>query len=579
MSEIKHICCTEDVLLLDVLRIFENSNNYHLPGGIALVVNEVGELLGTVSEGDIRRAMLSGKSLQCQVKEVMNTNPISFKEDLSIKEILEKIPEELLKRKRRSRRYLGKIILTDNSKKPIRILDYHELWEQKVAMHRHLVVVGLGYVGLTMAVVMADAGFLVTGVEVDETRFNMLNSGQSYIHEVGLQDLLKEQIHKNFKVAKELPCDGDVYIISVGTPVIIDSEGKKVPRMTFLESACMSIGMNLKRGNLVVLRSTVPIGTCRNFVKKSLEQFSGLKCGLDFHLSFAPERTAEGKALKELRTLPQIIGGFNNDSLEATAAIFRDLTPTIVKVDSLEAAEMAKLINNTFRDYIFAYSNQIAKIAAHFNIDVFAVINAANEGYVRDPVPLPSPGVGGPCLTKDPHIFASVAEEYNFNAEIFTTGRIINESMHYHVFSQVREKLGELGKELKNTKILVAGLAFKGYPETGDIRNSTSVDIALLFKEAGAEVFAYDAVAIKEEMEEYGLIPVLVPEGFKNMDVVLFLNNHKSFEKLNVFDMVRSMNETPIIYDGWNLFRPDDIISSRPAVYMGLSLIKTSLLP
>jgi UDP-N-acetyl-D-mannosaminuronic acid dehydrogenase len=579
MSEIKHICCSEDFQLLDILGIFENSNTYHLPGGIALVVNEKGELLGTVSEGDIRRAMLSGKSLQSKAKEVMNSNPISFTEELSIKEILEKIPEELQKRKRRSSRFLGKIILTNNFRKPIRVLDYHELWEQKVAMHRHLVVVGLGYVGLTMAVVMADAGFLVTGVEVDETRIKMLNAGQSYIHEVGLQDLLKEQIHKNLKVAKDLPSDGDVYIISVGTPVVTNSEGKKVPIMTFLESACMNIGKNLKRGNLVVLRSTVPIGTCRKFVKTSLEQASGLKCGLDFHLSFAPERTAEGKALKELRTLPQIIGGFNNDSLEATAAVFRDLTPTIVKVDSLEAAEMAKLVNNTFRDYIFAYSNQIAKIAAHFNIDVFGVINAANEGYVRDPVPLPSPGVGGPCLTKDPHIFASVAEEYNFNAEIFTNGRTINESMHHHVFSQVREKLGELGKELKNTKILVAGLAFKGYPETGDIRNSTSVDIALLFKEAGAEVFAYDAVAIKEEMEEYGLIPVSVPEGFKNMDVVLFLNNHKSFEKLNVFDMVRSMNETPIIYDGWNLFRPDDIISSKPAVYMGLSLIKTSLLP
>jgi nucleotide sugar dehydrogenase len=577
MKDIKHLCCIEGNSLLEVLTIFEKASTFNLPSGIALVLDKSGYLKGTVSEGDIRRAMLSGKTLQSQVKEVMKENPISFTEEMSIKEILEKIPEELQKRNRRSSRFLGKIILVDNSGKPTRVLDYHELWEQKVAIHRHLVVVGLGYVGLTMAVVMADAGFLVTGVEVDETRLKMLNEGQSYIHEVGLQDLLKEQIHKNFKVARELPEDGDVYIISVGTPVVSNSGGKKIPIMTFLESACDNIGKNLKRGNLVVLRSTVPIGTCRNFVKIRLEQVSGMKCGLDFHLSFAPERTAEGKALKELRTLPQIIGGYNNDSLEATAAIFRDLTPTIVKVDSLEAAEMAKLINNTFRDYIFAYSNQIAKIAFHFNIDVFGVINAANEGYVRDPVPLPSPGVGGPCLTKDPHIFASVAEEFNFNAEIFTNGRTINESMHYHVFSQVREKLGELGKELKNAQILVAGLAFKGYPETGDIRNSTSVDIALLFKDAGAKVFAYDAVAIKEEMEEYGLVPVSVPEGFKNMDVVLFLNNHKSFEKLNVFDMVRSMNETPIIYDGWNLFRPDDIISSRPAVYMGLSLIKTSL--
>jgi nucleotide sugar dehydrogenase len=304
---------------------------------------------------------------------------------------------------------------------------------------------------------------------------------------------------------------------------------------------------------------------------------SGLKCGFDFHLSFAPERTAEGKALKELRTLPQIIGGFNSDSLEATAAIFRDLTPTIVKVDSLEAAEMAKLMNNSFRDYIFAYSNQVAKIASQFNIDIFGVIKAANEGYIRDPIPLPSPGVGGPCLTKDPHIFASVAQDYSFDPLIFTHGREINESMHNFVFDQVIKQLAILNKDINKCKILVAGIAFKGHPETGDIRNSSSVEIAQFFKNVGAQVFAYDAIALKSEIEEYSFKYVNLPDGFVNMDVVLFLNNHKNFEKLNVYEMVRSMNDSPIIYDGWNLFRPEEITTSRDSVYMSLSLVKSSV--
>ena len=563
--------------ILSALEIFDKAPEFGLPAGIVIVVDNNGLVIGTVTEGDIRRGLLNGFSMDSNLSQVMNIDPIMFDSSLSLKEIAERIPNELVKRNRKSRRFLGKILIVNNAKKPIKVLDYHELWEQKVATHRHLVVIGLGYVGLTMAVVMADAGFQVTGVEVSQERCDMLVKGNSYIHEVGLQELLREQVNKNFKVSNILPDDGDVFIISVGTPVEILDNEKKQPIMRYLDEACIGIGKILKPGNLVILRSTVPIGTCRNFVKAKLEMVSGLVCGVDFNLSFAPERTAEGKALKELRSLPQIIGGFNSDSLEATAAIFRDLTPTIVKVDSLEAAEMAKLINNTFRDYIFAYSNQIAKIASQFNIDVFGVINAANEGYVRDPIPLPSPGVGGPCLTKDPHIFASVAEEYNFEPGIFIHGRHINESMHKHVFDQVVYHLNSIGKFIENSKILVAGLAFKGHPETGDIRNSTSMDIALMFKNNGAQVYGYDAVALKNEIEDYGLIPAEIPEGFNKIDVVLFLNNHKSFEKINVFNMVRSMNNSPIIYDGWNLFRPDDIIASKPSIYIGLSFFKSSI--
>ena len=314
-----------------------------------------------------------------------------------------------------------------------------------------------------------------------------------------------------------------------------------------------------------------------NYVKSKLEEISNLTCGLDFHLSFAPERTAEGKALQELRGLPQIIGGYNKDSLEATAALFRDITPTIIRVDSLEAAEMAKLINNTFRDYIFAYSNQLAIIGSKFNINVVDVIKAANEGYPRDRVPMPSPGVGGPCLTKDPHIFASMSDDYDFNNDIFIQGRNINESMHEHVVTSFREELKSVKKEIAKCKILICGLAFKGNPETGDIRNSSAIEIAkLLFKET-SKIYGYDPVARKEDIEAAGIESVSIPDGFNNADAILFLNNHRSFEKVNLQDMVERMNVHPIVYDSWNLFRPEDILSVKPSVYMGLSFTKTSI--
>lgn len=577
MKKIEYLICKKNDTILDALKVFNSAPSLFLPSGIVIVVNDDGKVSGTVTEGDIRRGLLSGFALNSSLLDVMNPTPIMFNTTLSLKEIAERIPEELERRNRISRRFLGKILIVDNETKPVKILEYHELWEQKVATHRHLVVVGLGYVGLTMAVVMADAGFQVTGVEVSQDKCEMLKNGNSYIHEVGLQELLREHIHKNFKVENILPEDGDVYIISVGTPVEVGSDGKRQPIMRFLDDACIGIGSKLKRGNLVILRSTVPIGTCRNFVKAKLEEASDLVCGVDFNLAFAPERTAEGKALKELRSLPQIIGGYNSDSLEATAAIFRDLTPTIVKVDSLEAAEMAKLINNSFRDYIFAYSNQIAKIAANFNIDVFGVIKAANEGYVRDPVPLPSPGVGGPCLTKDPYIFASVAEMKSFDSTIFIHGRNINESMHDHVFDRVNAQLTQLGKDLSKSRILLAGLAFKGNPETGDIRNSSAVEIGLKFLQNGATVTAYDPVADIEEIKRYGFTPVPFNKAFVGIDAVLFLNNHKSFEKIDMFTAVREMNDYPIVFDGWNVFRAEDIVATRCSVYLNLSLIKSSL--
>jgi nucleotide sugar dehydrogenase len=303
-----------------------------------------------------------------------------------------------------------------------------------------------------------------------------------------------------------------------------------------------------------------------------------LKCGFDFHLSFAPERTAEGRALKELRSLPQIVGGYNRDSLEATAALFRDLTPMIVKVDSLEAAEMAKLLNNSFRDYIFAFSNQCAKIANEFNIDIFKTIEAANNGYVRDPIPYPSPGVGGPCLTKDPYIFATGAQAIENGGEIFTHGRTVNESMIYYVFNKIVEQLNVLGKRLDSCNILICGLAFKGYPETSDLRNSPSIEVANLFKGKVKNLYGHDPIAGDEDLSHYGLIPVNIPEGFNDIDVVLFLNNHKKFEKISVFEMTRKMNDLPIVFDGWNIFHREGILSAKPSVYMGLSFTETSIL-
>lgn len=562
----------------EVFQKFEENAQLGLPTGIVVLADNDKRVIGSITEGDIRRAILKGCSLDSKVEEIAQKKPILFEAGMTYKDILNELPRELETRGRKSKKYLGKIIIVNQDGTLSRVLDYHQLWEQRVATHRHVVVIGLGYVGLTLAMVLAEEGFLVTGVDADEKKINRLKSNNSYVFENGLPEILREQLGKNFIPTTNLPEDGDVFVISVGTPVSSIKPGESpAPNLKYIELVSEQVGSRLKQGNLVILRSTVPIGTCRNTVIPIIEKHSGLECGKDFHLAFAPERTAEGKALKELRSLPQIIGGFNEESVEATAALFRELTPTIVRVSSLEAAETVKLINNSFRDLIFAYANHVTQLISSFNIDVFEVINAANQGYPRDPVPLPSPGVGGPCLTKDPYIFARVAKDQPSKMTLFEHGRIANESMHSFLVERLETVLASVGKQLENSSVLICGLAFKGHPETGDIRNSSAVEIYHILENRVGQIYGHDPVAEQADIIEEGINFVDLYEGFKDVDAVLFLNNNRFYEKLDIFKMTRLLAEKPIILDGWSLFRADEILSIRPAIYMGLSHIKSSI--
>lgn len=575
-KKISNLFCSNETTLIEVLNKFDKASNHQLPSGIGLFVDEEKRLIGVISQGDVRRALLNGASLSDKGINYITNNPIKFDFRENLSEILEKLPRELSIRNRKSNKYLDKIILVDENDSPIRIIGYHELWEQKVAIHRNISIIGMGYVGLTLAIVMADSGFNITGVESNQATLSLLLKGESHVFENGLSELLKENLNGNLNFKNKVE-NSDVFIISVGTPINYNSGGQPIPNMDYLESATKSVGRKLSVGNLVVLRSTVPIGTTRNFVKEILEETSGLICGIDFHLSFAPERTAEGSAIKELRTLPQVIGGFNQDSVRVTSAIFRDITSTIVTVESLEEAEMVKLINNSFRDYIFAFSNHIAKIASNYNINAHELISSSNSGYVRDPIPYPSPGVGGPCLTKDPYIFSYVTDQLSIEHPLFLNGRKVNESMHEFVFEQFIKALKLARKEKQYIKLLFCGLAFKGDPATGDIRNSSSVEIIKLFNSAFFELYAYDAVAPKEEIMSIGVNYHDIKEGFNDFDIVLFMNNHVQFNNINPYKMVSSMRTKPIIFDGWNLFEGKEIISIKPSIYIGLSNILTSI--
>lgn len=573
---IRHICVPPQTSLLDILRIHSEAVSHQLPTGIALVVDDQGVLQGTVTDGDVRRAILSEGGLgHITAADAMSTKPIAFHEDCSFREILTNLPSELKQRNRKARRFLGKIVLIDDIGRPTGVLDYHQLWEQRIATHRHIVVIGLGYVGITLALVLAEQGFQVTGVDVNSAIVAELNSCRSHVHETGINELLREQLGKNFHVTTEIPDDGDVFIIAVGTPVCTSLDALvPTPTLDYLNHATEEVGKRLKRGSLVILRSTVPPGTTRKTVLPLIESTSGLRAGTEFHLAFAPERTVEGNAISELYVLPQVIGGINDDSVEATAALFRDITMNIIRVESLEAAEMVKLVNNCYRDLVFSFANELTQIGSSFNLDMVEVIRAANQGYPRDPVPLPSPGVGGPCLTKDPYILMYASEQNGSRASLSERGRIINESMHQFVVSSLLSELWHIGKDPSQCTIMICGLAFKGDPETADLRGSSSVAIANLLQSQLGALYGHDPVVSSNDIENLGLQAAVLPDDFGSVDGVMFLNNHRFYRQVDVFSMVRSLRKPAIIYDAWHLFRPDDIITIPKITYMGLGMIR-----
>jgi len=542
------------------------SNN--TPWGIAIVVNEKNQLTGVVTDGDIRRAILQGLDIsRDSVSVIMTKDPLKVRGPMPEKDMLVAMYQEIRKRNFSENKYHHIVVIgEDNTVEDV--VTPFELWRRSEVRAKNVAIIGLGYVGLTLALSFNELGVKVVGVDANSEIIKKLNKGKSHFYERGLDVLLKKHIHKNFSVKEELSQDeSDVYIICVGTAV--DNNNKMM--LSYLKDATRSIGRVLRAHDLVLLRSTVAVGTCRDIVIPILEKESSLKAGKDFFLAFTPERTVEGRALEELRTLPQIIGGYNKRSLDYASQLFQPLTNTIVTMSSLEAAETVKLLNNTFRDLTFAFANEVSQICGSFNLSTIEIIRAANEGYPRDKIPYPSPGVGGSCLVKDPYILAGSARKVGYRAQLPQISRSINKSMIDFVYNRVHNFCVNNKKDPSSAKIFIVGMAFKGDPETSDIRDSTSVDIMKKFQQLYKNIFIYDPVAKVDELKKLGVEVVSSPKsGFKGADCVLVLNNHPSYRDLNIYALAKSMAKPSLLFDGWGIYTKEEI-STLPFVrYEGI---------
>ncbi|GAC91763.1 NDP-N-acetyl-D-galactosaminuronic acid dehydrogenase [Anoxybacillus flavithermus NBRC 109594] len=387
-------------------------------------------------------------------------------------------------------------------------------------------VIGLGYIGLPTATVLANNGFEVHGVDINEKAVELINNGQVHIYEPDLDIMVKKAVESGNLKASVIPEKADVFIIAVPTPF---KENHK-PDLTYVEQATRSISPYLEPGNIVILESTSPVGTTEKVAEWILEEREDLSIDENrenrIFVSHCPERVLPGKILKELIENNRIIGGINEESTKRTVGFYKSFVKGKILETNARTAELSKLAENAFRDVNIAFANELSMICDELNINVWELINLANH-HPRVNILQPGPGVGGHCIAVDPWFIVDAAPE---TAKLIRTARMVNDSKPYFVI----EKIKEATKNLKNPTIACLGLAFKA--NVDDLRESPAVKIV---KELSAiyDQTIYVAEPHIEELPkdllELNVRLVKTEDAIEKADVVVLLVDHDYFKVID----------------------------------------------
>jgi len=443
-----------------------------------------------------------------------------------------------------------------------------------------VVVIGMGYVGIPAAALFADVdGFEVTGVQRRSQRsgwkIDWLNEGKNPIggDEPGLEELLLRVNKKgSFKVVDDYSVvkDADAVLIDVQTPTDADH----VPRYESLKEVSMKIAPFLKPGSLVVIESTVAPGTTEHLVKPILEEGSGKIAGQDFFLAFSYERVMVGRLLFNITDLPRIVGGIDSKSTELAMELYSNIVNAELHPTDSLTAEVAKVVENTYRDVNIAFANEVAIACESLGVDVFDVRKFVNT-LPNDPsnpstnpvrnMHFPGAGVGGHCLPKDPWLFKYGIDTYGkfpFEPKITVSSRELNDWMPIHTVGIIEDALKSRGKELAGSKVVILGVAF--LENSDDTRNSPSLSFYDELKKRGAEPVMHDHL-VREferpfEKELDGM--------FDDADAILLAVKHSIYKDLN-FSSIKNSMRTPILVDGRNFYNPQ-AIEEAGFVYRGV---------
>jgi UDP-N-acetyl-D-glucosamine dehydrogenase len=418
----------------------------------------------------------------------------------------------------------------------------HALEQRLENRTARLAVIGLGYVGLPLAVELAQAGFEVHGIDIDEQRVRQLNQGRSYIQDVPTADVAALVRQKrltattDFSVLKKC----DTVNICVPTPL----SKQRDPDVSYIVAAATEVARHLHRGQLVILESTTYPGTTDELVLPMLAE-SGLRVGRDFFLAFSPERVDPGNEKFTTRNIPKVVGGVTPACTKAAVQLYRQRLENVVPVSSTQVAEMVKLLENTFRSVNIGLVNEMALMCSRLKIDVWEVIRAAATKPFGFMPFYPGPGLGGHCIPIDPFYLSWKARQSGFEARFIELAGYVNGHMPDHVVDLVGEALNRHGKSFRGSRVLVVGVAYKS--DIDDVRESPSLDIMEKLRERGARIEYTDPYvpSIRFAGGTMKSVP-FTPAQIHRFDCVVIATAHKAF------DYTRLLRASRIIVDTRN---------------------------
>ncbi len=385
-------------------------------------------------------------------------------------------------------------------------------------------IIGLGYVGLPLAVEFAQHGYAVTGFDVDPWKIGEINGGRSYILDVKTEHVARAVADGTLRATADMSAlrDMDVIDICVPTPL----RKTRDPDLSYVVKAVDAVKAHLRPGQLVILESTTYPGTTDEVVQPALEE-NGLKAGKDFYLAFSPERVDPGNPKYSTKTIPKVVGGVNQDSTDLAAELHGSAIDSVVKVSSTQVAEMVKLLENTFRAVNIGLVNEIALMSHRMNIDVWEVIDAAGTKPFGFMPFYPGPGLGGHCIPIDPFYLSWKARQTGFEARFIELAGHVNGSMPAFVVERIAEALNTRKKAINGSKIHLLGVAYK--KDVSDMRESPALDVLELLERRGASVSYTDPFVPR--LQHAHIDMASVDESQVNgVDCAVICTNHKAFD-------------------------------------------------
>jgi UDP-N-acetyl-D-glucosamine dehydrogenase len=406
-------------------------------------------------------------------------------------------------------------------------------------------IIGQGYVGLPLSVELVKQGFKVTGFEVDESKVAAINKGKSYIGDVAESDMKELVKAGNLEATADFKnlSKVDVIIICVPTPL----RKSKDPDVSYILAAAQNVKKTLKKGRLIILESTTYPGTTKELMLPILEE-TGLKAGKDFFLAFSPERIDPSNKKFGIQNTPKVVGGVSVHCTELAAAVYGSFTK-VQKVSSTEAAEMVKLLENTFRAVNIALVNEVALMCDKLKLNVWEIIDAAATKPFGFMPFYPGPGIGGHCIPLDPHYLSWKLKTLNFYSRFIELAGEMNSKMPEYVISKVTDALNGKSKALKGSKIIVLGAAYK--KNVADVRESPALDVINLLITKGAKVSYYDRYipSIKNCACGQSLFSQKNLDGLKKYDAAVIVTDHTDI------DYKKVLKDSKIIVDTRNVFK------------------------